>query len=100
NLRIRRRGKSGRVLILSVEGSVQTLKLFGELHIRRALAESTMPSSFFVVDYEGGKIKVTGGGWGHGVGLCQLGAVAMANDGKTLNDILAFYYPGAELSKG
>ncbi|MBU1636032.1 SpoIID/LytB domain-containing protein [bacterium] len=97
NLRIRRRGKSGRVLILSVEGSVQTLKLFGELHIRRALAESTTPSSFFIVDYEGGKIKITGGGWGHGVGLCQLGAVAMANQGKSLHDILAFYYPGAEL---
>jgi stage II sporulation protein D len=100
NLRVRRRGKSGRVLILSVEGSVQTLKLFGELNIRRALSKSHLPSSFFVVDYVGSKIVLAGGGWGHGVGLCQLGAVAMAKAGFTVEEILDHYYPGAKVGNG
>jgi SpoIID/LytB domain protein len=83
-----------------VEGSVQTLKLFGELNIRRALSKSHLPSSFFVVDYVGSKIVLAGGGWGHGVGLCQLGAVAMAKAGFTVEEILDHYYPGAKVGNG
>jgi SpoIID/LytB domain protein len=96
-LHVKRRGSSGRILILEVMGSDNTLVIYGELNIRRALSPSHLPSSFFVVDIHDDTITLTGGGWGHGVGLCQLGAAAMAKAGKSVEQILDHYYPKSEL---
>jgi len=92
-LRPLRRGASGRILVLDVVGSERTLRVYGELNIRRALSPSHLPSSFFVSDLRADEILLAGGGWGHGVGLCQLGACAMANAGTSTEKILAWYYP-------
>ncbi len=94
------RGPSGRILTLEIHGEEKTRSVrsvYGELNIRRALSPSHLPSSFFVIDYDGDRITLTGGGWGHGVGLCQLGAAAMAKAGWSVEKILKHYYPGSEL---
>ena len=69
-----------------------------ELEIRRALSRSHLYSSAFVVDREDDRIVLTGAGWGHGVGLCQIGAAVMADAGKAYREILAHYYPGATVA--
>jgi stage II sporulation protein D len=89
------RGASGRILTLDIVGGEGSVRVYGELNIRRALSKSHLPSSFFEVEVRGDEILLRGGGWGHGVGLCQLGACAMAKAGKSLEEILAHYYPGA-----
>jgi SpoIID/LytB domain protein len=99
-LRPLRRGGSGRILILDVVGSECTLRVYGELNIRRALSPSHLPSSFFVSDLRADEILLIGGGWGHGVGLCQLGACAMAKAGTSTETILAWYYPESALVTG
>ncbi len=89
------RGASGRILILEIIGSKRTLKLYRELEIRRALSPSHLPSSCFIIEPQGkgpDRFTIIGGGWGHGVGLCQLGAVAMANQGMSTENILDHYY--------
>jgi stage II sporulation protein D len=96
-LRAVRRGGSGRILILDVVGRERTLRIYGELNIRRALSPSHLPSSFFVSDMRAGEITLLGGGWGHGVGLCQLGACAMAKARIPSERILAWYYPTSEI---
>jgi stage II sporulation protein D len=73
-----------------------------ELEIRRALSESHLYSSAFVIDTEGSAERpdafiLTGAGWGHGVGLCQIGAAVMAFRGSNHQGILKHYYPGTEL---
>jgi stage II sporulation protein D len=93
------RGKSGRILILKITGDTDEITLYGELNIRRALSPSHLPSSYFVVDAHADTLTLKGGGWGHGVGLCQLGAVAMARTGWSVEQILDHYYPGSELTK-
>lgn len=98
SLRAIRRGASGRILILNVEGATDSLTLYGELTIRRAFSESHLPSSFFVWDLRDDEIILRGGGWGHGVGLCQLGAAAMADAGWSVTRILEHYYPRSELT--
>ncbi|HEY3295625.1 MAG TPA: SpoIID/LytB domain-containing protein [bacterium] len=97
---VRQRGKSGRILILEIEGEAASSTIYGELNIRRALSPSHLPSSYFVVDEHGDTLTLKGGGWGHGVGLCQLGAVAMAQNGWSVAQILDYYYPGSELKTG
>jgi stage II sporulation protein D len=73
------------------------------LNIRRALSETELKSSCFVVETElgemGNPVSVTlrGAGWGHGVGMCQYGAAAMAMERKTHQDILGHYYPGSSI---
>ena len=92
------RGASGRILILEIIGSKRTLKLYRELEIRRALSLSHLPSSCFIIEPQGkgpDGFTIIGGGWGHGVGLCQLGAVAMANKGMSAERILKHYYHNA-----
>ncbi|MDL2230539.1 SpoIID/LytB domain-containing protein [Alistipes sp. OttesenSCG-928-L06] len=95
------RGASGRLIKLKIVGTKRTLTIGKELVIRRALSESHLYSSAFVVDTtekEGEKIFVlTGAGWGHGVGLCQIGAAVMGAQGYAHPAILHHYYPGAEL---
>jgi stage II sporulation protein D len=92
------RGASGRIFILDIIGTEGAARIYGELNIRRALSKSHLPSSFFEVEAHGDDIVIHGGGWGHGVGLCQLGAAAMAKEGKSLEQILSHYYPGSEIS--
>ncbi|MFZ5432436.1 MAG: SpoIID/LytB domain-containing protein [Calditrichota bacterium] len=97
-LKVIRRGKSGRILILDIVGEANTIRIYGELNIRRALSPSHLPSSYFVSDLRGEHIILSGGGWGHGVGLCQLGAAAMAKAGWSVEQILNHYYPGSEVT--
>ena len=69
-----------------------------ELQIRRALSRTHLYSSAFVVDKESGRFVLRGAGWGNGVGLCQIGAAAMANEGKTYKEILQHYCRGTTVS--
>ena len=97
------RGKSGRIWRLKIVGTKKTHIIGKELEIRRTLSHSHLYSSAFTVDKEGGgdvpqKFILTGAGWGHGVGLCQIGAAVMAKKGYTYRDILLHYYKGAEIT--
>ena len=99
------RGSSGRITRLEVKGTENTFTLSPELTIRRALGGSSNPlrSSCFVVDSYSDSQGVPvvfifwGAGWGHGSGMCQVGAVGLADQGKTAPDILAFYFPSTTL---
>lgn len=98
-LRALERGVSGRVTRLEVAGTAGTIVLSPELRIRKALGG--LRSSLFVVDdaVEGGQrgFAFTGGGFGHGVGMCQVGAIGRAQSGQGYEQILKAYYPGSEL---
>lgn len=91
------RGASGRIIRLRIVGDAQALVVGKELEIRRALSASHLYSSAFVVSREGDRFTLRGAGWGHGVGLCQIGAAVMASQGRSYREILAHYYPGTEL---
>lgn len=93
-----RRGPSGRVLELRLVTSrgVETLK--GDAIRRRLAQPDNLPSLLFALLLQGGKLQLEGGGYGHGVGMCQAGAVQLAEQGRTAAEILAVYYPGAELT--
>ena len=91
------RGESGRIYKLRITGSKRTMVVGKELEIRRILSESHLKSSAFDVTFEGDKVILHGTGWGHGVGLCQIGAAVMAAEGYTYREILSHYYPGTEL---
>jgi len=92
------RGPSGRIYRLKITGDRDYLIIGKELEIRRALSRSHLYSSAFVTDKESGRFVLRGAGWGHGVGLCQIGAAVMANEGKTYREILGHYYPGTTVS--
>jgi stage II sporulation protein D len=91
------RGPSGRIYRLKITGERGALIIGKELEIRRALSQSHLYSSAFVVDREGSLFVLRGAGWGHGVGLCQIGAAVMAEQGKSYREILTHYYPGTEV---
>ena len=99
------RGKSGRIWKLRIVGTKKTLTIGKELEIRRALSESHLYSSAFDVETRSeeseGENKLIftlhGKGWGHGVGLCQIGAAVMGEQGKKYDEILLFYYRNAEI---
>ena len=93
------RGVSGRIDLLRIHGSEGLLDLGKELWIRRLLSSSHLYSSAFEIEDSEASVVLNGKGWGHGVGLCQIGAANMALNGYSYQDILAFYYPGAILSK-
>ena len=93
------RGKSGRICRLRIVGSKQTFTIGKELEIRRTLSETHLYSSAFEVEKTTDGFILHGSGWGHGVGLCQIGAAVMGEQGKTYNDILLYYYRGAEIKK-
>ncbi|GET20964.1 SpoIID/LytB domain-containing protein [Prolixibacter denitrificans] len=99
------RGDSARLIKLRIEGTKKTLTIGKELEIRKALSTSHLYSSAFVVDTEGeenglpAKFILTGAGWGHGVGLCQIGAAVMGEKGYTYQEILAHYFKDALLEK-
>ena len=92
------RGPSGRIDRLKITGEHDHLVIGKELEIRRALSRTHLYSSAFVVDRNDDRFVLTGAGWGHGVGLCQIGAAVMANQGKTYRKILAHYYRGTSVS--
>jgi SpoIID/LytB domain protein len=97
------RGASGRVVQLRIVGERETMVIGKELEIRRALSPSHLYSSAFVVESEGtgpaapSAFTLIGAGWGHGVGLCQIGAALMAERGYDFRRILEHYYRGARL---
>jgi SpoIID/LytB domain protein len=92
------RGTSGRITRLQIVGSKHTHIVGKELEIRRWLSTSHLRSSaFFVERAENGDFLLHGSGWGHGVGLCQIGAAMMALRGYDFRQILAHYFPGTEL---
>lgn len=99
------RGKSGRISRLKIVGTLRTVTIGKELEIRRALSESHLFSSAFVVDKTEvagsvpSEFTITGAGWGHGVGLCQIGAAMMGEKGYYYDKILLHYYRNAEIKK-
>jgi SpoIID/LytB domain protein len=97
------RGPSGRIVRLRIVGSKKTLVVGKELEIRKWLSPSHLYSSAFVVSKSDGRIPASftlyGAGWGHGVGLCQIGAAVMATKGKKAEEILLHYFRGAEVTK-
>ena len=97
------RGPSGRIVRLRIVGSKKTLVVGKELEIRKWLSPSHLYSSAFVVSKSGGQIPESftlhGAGWGHGVGLCQIGAAVMATRGRKAEEILLHYFRGAEVRK-
>ena len=101
------RGTSGRLVRLKIVGTLRTLIIGKELEIRRTLSSSHLYSSAFVVDKEykedekeiPSRFILTGSGWGHGVGLCQIGAAVMGEQGYKYKEILSHYYPGSAIAQ-
>ncbi len=97
------RGVSGRIVKLRITGMAKTLVIGKELQIRKALSETHLYSSAFVVDKVADGNYLTfvlrGAGWGHGVGLCQIGAAVMGAKGYSYKEILLHYFRGADLEK-
>ncbi|MBR0181323.1 MAG: DUF4922 domain-containing protein [Prevotella sp.] len=93
------RGKSGRIWKLKIVGTKKTFSIGKELEIRRALSETHLLSSAFDVEKQGDRFILHGKGWGHGVGMCQIGAAVMGEQGKTYDEILLFYYRNAQIQK-
>lgn len=103
------RGESGRIYRLRISGDKRTIVVGKELEIRRILSETHLKSSAFeavCLDDQGREVapdgdwctvRLNGSGWGHGVGLCQIGAAVMASEGYTYKEILEHYYPGTEV---
>ena len=104
------KGPSGRIIQICLEGTEKTIVTGKELEIRRLLSDTHLKSSAFEVEYidasgktvscedEWTRIRLNGRGWGHGVGLCQIGAAVMAAKGYGYRDILSHYYPGSSIS--
>ena len=92
-LAVEGRGISGRARALRVEGSLSTARIFSELSIRRQF--QMLASGMFVISREGSDWVFTGGGWGHGSGMCQTGAIGRAQSGQSYRQILGWYYSGA-----
>ena len=92
-----RRGPSGRIYQLKIIGSRRSMTIGKELIIRRWLSESHLRSSAFVVDRRDDSFRLRGAGWGHGVGLCQIGAAMMAAKGFDFRAILNHYFPNTIL---
>ena len=99
------RGTSGRLIKLKIVGSKRTLTIGKELEIRRTLSTSHLYSSAFVIDKADisdgipGRFTLTGAGWGHGVGLCQIGAAVMGERQYPYDEILLHYYIEASIEK-
>ncbi len=99
-LRALKRSRSGRILAMKIQGILDAVVLQSPYSIRRVLRDPPLKSTLFIIDYERGpgglpiRVILNGGGNGHGVGLCQLGAAGMVRRGYTARQILAHYYPG------
>jgi SpoIID/LytB domain protein len=99
------RGESGRLVRLKIIGSKRTLTVGKELEIRRWLSKTHLYSSAFIVEKKDmnnevpGNFLLRGAGWGHGVGLCQIGAAVMASKGYSYKEILNHYFIDASIEK-
>jgi len=97
------RGVSGRLIRLKIIGTLRTMTIGKELEIRKTLSGSHLYSSAFIIEQQvvDGCLSfiLIGAGWGHGVGLCQIGAAVMGDKGYTYSEILSHYFPGAGLEK-
>lgn len=90
-------GPSGRIIELEIVGSKRTITVGKELEIRKWLSESHLYSSAFTVEKTEHSFILHGKGWGHGVGLCQIGAAVMGSKGFGYEEILEHYYPNAKI---
>ena len=95
-----KRGVSGRIYELKIVGENDSIIIGKELEIRKWLSNSHLYSSAFVVEKKNDTFTLYGAGWGHGVGLCQIGAAVMAEKGYTYKEILQHYYPNTEIKLG
>lgn len=93
------RGVSGRITKLKITGTLRTMNIGKELVIRKAFSESHLYSSAFIVEKTAGGYIFRGAGWGHGVGLCQIGAAVMGARGYSYREILAHYFKGSNIQK-
>lgn len=99
------RGRSGRIIRLRINGTERSITIGKELEIRRALSKTHLYSAAFVADHQYAddgtlsRVTLRGGGWGHGVGLCQIGAAVMSERGYQFDEILLHYYNGARIKK-
>jgi SpoIID/LytB domain protein len=93
------RGFSGRISRLKIVGSKKSLVVGKELEIRRWFSRTHLNSSAFIVTADADRFILYGAGWGHGVGLCQIGAAIMASKGFSTEEILRHYFPGVEIKK-
>ena len=93
------RGPSGRISRLKIVGSEKSMVVGKELEIRRWLSDTHLYSSAFIVRLEADRVVFHGAGWGHGVGLCQIGAAVMATQGFSAEEILKHYFSGVEIRK-
>jgi len=93
----RQRGVSGRIGVLAIEGDKASAEVSGDLHIRRLLGG--LKSTLFEVTRQGDSFVFRGAGFGHGVGMCQMGAIGMAAAGRSHAQILAHYYRGSHLHR-
>jgi stage II sporulation protein D len=93
------RGPSGRISRLKIVGTKRNMVVGKELEIRRWLSRSHLYSSAFLVTAEAERITLHGAGWGHGVGLCQIGAAVMATQGFSAEEILKHYFRGVKIQK-
>ena len=92
-------GPSGRIYELKIIGTNRTVVVGKELEIRKWLSESHLYSSAFTIEKTDDSFILHGKGWGHGVGLCQIGAAVMGDQGFTYKDILQYYYPNTQIEK-
>ena len=93
------RGTSGRLTKLKIVGTKKAMTIGKELEIRRTLSTSHLYSSAFIIHKEGDDFILKGAGWGHGVGLCQIGAAVMGEQGYAYDKILLHYYVGADIKR-
>lgn len=98
-LKILRRGYSGRIYELEVEGDLKKTVISKELNIRRLLSDTHLPSSAFIIESQDKGFMLRGAGWGHGAGLCQIGAQVMGEKGYSYKEILKHYYKGSVIKK-
>ena len=93
-----KRGKSGRLEIIEIVGTTRTMRIGKELEIRKWLSDTHLYSSAFIVERDDeGSFIFYGAGWGHGVGLCQIGAAVMSEQGYSYKEILRHYYTGVDI---
>ncbi|MDO9575935.1 MAG: SpoIID/LytB domain-containing protein [bacterium] len=94
-----KRGNSGRIVLLEVKGTKSTFRIRSELSIRMALSPSCLLSSCFYVKKDEKSITLHGAGWGHGVGMCQIGGSIMAYNGMKYDEILMHYFKGTKIER-
>nr|HEX4318785.1 SpoIID/LytB domain-containing protein [Kofleriaceae bacterium] len=97
NLVAKQRGVSGRIMVLTLEGDKASADVTGDLHIRRLLGG--LKSTLFAIGRDGDTFVLRGAGFGHGVGMCQMGAIGMAEAGKSHAEILKQYFRGTHLHR-